>query len=637
MILKIFSDRQWKEFREIYCWSLKQRFGIMLLYMALLFMALPMILLLVITNTRDNANLYSVNGASVTQMEQSFSGALRVLLPVLIVPLTLLFVLILGVMLYNYMHQKRSVDYFHSLPAGRTPLLLGKFFAGLTMIFIPLIVNFGIVAILIAANNLGSAVPLISILYDLLWAMLMVTATFSFTVLMAVCSGTTMDMVISAIVINLAYPILILLCQVTASSVLPGLNLTDNLMNVYTFAFAPFAAAFMPFLPNSYSGSTMGSPFTVWWILLTIVLFAACIALYRKRKSESAENNFAFPLPKIIIRFTATAAVGLGLGFLFISMTANNNQFYFFLGVFLGSLITHIIADVIYSRGFKGLKKSFVYYGAFAALFLIAYLPLSFGFFGYDTRIPATSDVASVSFNSNYASDNYYTTYNGTAKVLDEKGNAIATIEGKLTSSENIEKIRTFHQIITDAYKQKSYPYRINTSGGGRVTITYHLKNGHTLTRSYSSYDILDNNSNVQEYNMKLTNTEEYKASGILINYLEPSYIQEIKITSDNKTGSTIDSGNDIKLEIINAVKQDIMSANSTTVINDPGASVDTNIDFVFKDGFEPTQGSPLKELVGNYTGKVHFSNIYGSGYYISVPKSYTHTMALIKKYGWVK
>jgi hypothetical protein len=449
----------------------------------------------------------------------------------LVVPLTLLFVLILGVMLYNYMHQKRSVDYFHSLPTGRTPLLLGKFFAGLTMIFIPLIVNLGIVAILIAANNLGSAVPLNSILYDLLWAMLMVTAALSFTVLMAVCSGTTMDMVISAIVINLAYPILILLCQVTASSLLPGLDLTDNLVNVYTFAFAPFAAAFMPFLPNSYSGSTMGSPFTVWWILLTIVLFAACIALYRKRKSESAENNFAFPLPKIIIRFTATAAVGLGLGFVFISMTANNNQFYFFLGVLLGSLITHIIAEVIYSRGFKGLKKSFICYGAFAALFIVAYLPLSFGFFGYDTRIPATADVASVSFDSIYG---YAAYYNGTAKVLDENGNTLATIEGKLTSPENIDMVRTLHQTMIDVYKQNGYPYKLMASNSGTIRITYHLKNGHTLARTYNSFGI--NNSKVQSLCKKIQDSKEYRINSNLIYYLEPEYIQSIQVERKSKT-----------------------------------------------------------------------------------------------------
>lgn len=629
MILKIFSDRQWKEFREIYCWSLKQRFGIMLLYMALLFMALPMILLLVITNTRDNANLYSVNGASVTQMEQSFSGALRVLLPVLIVPLTLLFVLILSVMLYNYMHQKRSVDYFHSLPAGRTPLLLGKFFAGLTMIFIPLTVNFGIVAVLIAANNLGSAVPLISILYDLLWAMLMVTAAFSFTVLMAVCSGTTMDMVISAIVINLAYPILILLCQVTASSVLPGLDLTDNLMNVYTFAFAPFAAAFMPFLPTSYSGSTMGSPFTVWWIFLTIVLVAACIALYRKRKSESAENNFAFPLPKIIIRFTATAAVGLGLGFLFISMTANNNQFYFFLGVFLGSLITHIIAEVIYSRGFKGLKKSFVYYGAFAALFLIAYLPLSFGFFGYDTRIPATAEVASVSFDNAYTSNN-----NGAAKVLDEKGNTLATIAGKLTSPENIDMVRTIHQTMIDIYKQNGYPYKLMANNSGTIRITYHLKNGHTLTRIYPANHMLDSGSPVRTQSIKIQNLKEYKESGNLIYYLEPSYIQSIDVALKAGIGSNLKPGTTLSHELIDALQQDYDTETEAAT-----AGYDDAIQFSisFQSSFVPAPGSPLKKLIGNYSGKVHFESSYGPSYNLSIPKTYTHTLALIKKYGLVK
>jgi len=630
MILKIFSDRQWKEFKEIYCWSIKQRFGMMILYMALLFMALPMILLLVIANIKENQTIYSISGVQSTRVAQSFSSSLNVLLPVLVVPLTLLFILILSVMLYNYMHQKRSVDYFHSLPAGRTPLLLGKYFAGLTMIFVPLIINFGIVAIIISANNLGTAVPVISILYDLLWAMLMVTAAFSFTVLMAVCSGTTMDMVISSIVINISYPILIILCQFLATSILPGLNFGSNFISVYAFAFAPFAAAFVPFLPTSYSQNAMGTSFTVWWILLTLVLFAACLVLYRKRKSESAENTFAFPLPKIIIRFVATAAVGLGLGLIFTSITNSNNQFNFFLGVAVGSLITHIIAEAIYSRGFKGLKKSFVYYGAFVVLFLVAYLPLSFGFFGYDTRIPATTDVASVSFDSAYGYDTYYMS---TTKALDEKENVIATIEGKLTSSENIDMVRTIQQNIIDIYKQNGYPYKPTTTHYGSMRMTYHLKNGHTMTRYYDSYEF-NSNSKIPELSQKIENSKEYKTSSNLIYYLEPEYIDSIQLLSNNKTGSNSEPNRAISGELIDALKQDV-DAEIATENQDNTDAIQLNIAFV--NGFVPAEGSPLKKLIGNYSGQVHFDLTYNTNYRLTIPKSYVHTMALIKKYGWIK
>lgn len=56
---------------------------------------------------------------------------------------------------------------------------------------------------------------------------------------------------------------------------------------------------------------------------------------------------------------------------------------------------------------------------------------------------------------------------------------------------------------------------------GEEYNITYHLKNGHTITRSYSSDDILVHNSKVQECSTKIVNTDEYKASAVLINYLE--------------------------------------------------------------------------------------------------------------------
>lgn len=631
MTLKIFSNRQWKEFIEIYRWSLRQRLGMMILYLALLFMALPLILLIVIANTEQKAIVLNITtGKQEDYLSQTFSGTLHILLPALVMPLTLLFALILAVMLFNYLHQKRSTDYFHSVPVGRTPLLLGKYFAGLTMIFIPLIINLGIVAIIIGVNNFGATVPVVSILYDLLWAMLMVAAAFSFTVLMAVCSGTTMDMVVSTIVINIAYPIMIILSQYIARSILPGLGISSKVItNTSTVAFAPFAAAFFPFIPTRLFGfSMLTTPFTIWWILFTLVLFAASIILYHKRKSESAENTFAFPLPKIIIRFVVTAAAGLGLGMILYS-GSNQNNFNFFLGVFTGSLAAHIIIEAIYSRGFKGLKKSLKYYGAFVMLFLIAYIPLSYGFFGYDTRVPATADVASVEVYLPYYSSAYYST---ATQVADEHGNQLAVIAGQLSSSQNIDKIRTLQQNLISSCKQNSYPYKINTNAYQQINMVYHLKNGHTLSRTYYSTvcggytgkELFT--EDLQKLAFEIQGSDEYKA-GYLINYLEPSYIDKANIFGGNSS-YTLESGDDIKLELINALKQDIQETNPSTADEEA-----FRIDLEFKDSFVPSAGSPLKKLIGNYSGKVHFNN----SPYFSVPKSFVHTTKLVKKYGWIK
>lgn len=80
------------------------------------------------------------------------------------------------------------------------------------------------------------------------------------------------------------------------------------------------------------------------------------------------------------------------------------------------------------------------------------------------------------------------------------------------------------------------------------------------------------------------------------------------------------------------------MSADSiASTTNGLFVGSDTQINFDFKNEFVPTQGSPLKKLIGNYTGKIHFGNNYRSNYNVPIPNTYTHTMALIKKYGWIK
>ena len=134
------SIRRRKEFRETYLWSLKKNRGMMALMALLLFMALPMILMTIMANARNNTKeIYTPEMWTQTYM-QSF----RSLIPILAIPITLIFVVVLSVFLFSYMHQKRSVDLFHALPVGRSPMLLGRLLAGLTALLAPLLRNFAL-------------------------------------------------------------------------------------------------------------------------------------------------------------------------------------------------------------------------------------------------------------------------------------------------------------------------------------------------------------------------------------------------------------------------------------------------------------------------------------------------------------
>ncbi len=636
MTLTTSSNNYIKEWKKTYLWSLKKNRGMMALLALLLFMAMPMILMIWMSSHDVSSNNYSNQ-----TLNEYFIRYLSAVIPFLVTPLILIFVVVIAVSLFSYMHQKRSVDLFHALPIGRVPMLLGRYFAGLTTLFLPILLNFSIVLIVGAVHQVSIEKYLSTVISYMLWLILMSTAALTFCVFMAVCTGTTLDMVLSILGVNAAYPLLIFLGSTFASLLLPGLSIIPAVNSTVLSALSPFMAAFMPYSGNgSYlsvnDGLATNGPsgvFLAWWIVFTLILLAGSILLYKKRKSECAESNFAFPLPKIVIRFMITAVVGLGLG-LVLHMSTNNPA-NFFIGVVSGSLAAHIVVEAIYSRGFKQLKKSFVYYGIFAVAFIAAYAVLAVGCFGFDTRMPNAEDVASIDVSSPSIS------YQGDNSIYNENHLKITEVIPTLKEKSNIEKVVSLHQKFVTDMRNKAYPYCVEKNSGPNFTITYNLKNGKTIKRTYSVY-YTDTNSYTPSVNdndliNSITELKEYRENGSLLFYLEPEYIKSVdlninskdKNTNNNEERLTFAPDLNTKKELLESLKQDYLDGK---IIN--GKNLDDNTIYLViecKDPIELKDGR-LKTFLNDYNGKITL----GTGSY-DLGSGTSRTRELIEKLGWNK
>ncbi len=631
MTLTTYSNRAQKEFVETYLWSLKKNRGIMALLALLMFLALPLILMVLLANTPDASEYNSLNIQSIP-----FANYVYALSCFAVTPLVLVFVLIISVLLFNYLHQKRSVDLFHSLPVGRTPMLLGRWCAGLTVIFAPTLLNYLIAFFVGISYGIDVGTILSAVGGCLLWLLLMSAATLTFSAFMAICTGTTFDMVISIVAINIAYPLLILVTCAFAGFLLPGLNINLEPDSTLLTAFAPYAAAFLPYFTN-LSGRTdslgwlagIGTGFFIWWIILTVLMLAAAVILYKKRKSECAESGFAFPIPKILIRFIVTAVSGLGMGLLF--QMSTTSPFSFFIGVIAGSLASHIVVEAVYSRGFKQMRRSFSYYGIFVALFVVFYGVLATGFFGFDTRLPKADEVESVSVTLpyQYVNNSDYNIYQG------NYSGKIGSISPTLKEKENINKVLELHQVLIDDNRSSAYPYRMQKSSDSGFTIVYHLKNGGVIRRVYSDSYTRDNNgeekSSFDALATQVLKMDEYMKTSSILFYLEPNQIKSIDVNVGKEKNITIAPDESIKAELLDALKQDYLNGqvNRTPYKNDYTMNPDI-ISIECKEKITPTKA--LQELLGNYNGTVTLPQ---SVYMLS--DDAVKTKALIKKYGWDK
>ena len=153
----------------------------------------------------------------------------------------------------------------------------------------------------------------------------------------------------------------------------------------------PLAAIPVMFQTGTMEGTSPA--LTVWMLIYA----AICLALSRSSIANDgvkrAENAFAFPLPRIIIRFLVSACSGLLLGFLVKSLAPG---FPMPISVLIGAFLAHLAVEMVYNRGVRGLWKATPAYGVCAALFLVFALICATGAFGYTYRIPAVNDVQAV-------------------------------------------------------------------------------------------------------------------------------------------------------------------------------------------------------------------------------------------------
>lgn len=610
MTSKALSSSSAKEFRKVYLWTLKSNKGLTILYTVLCFIALPFILLMETLSWGPHyENIYNILVISA--------------------PLAIIFNLIFSLNAFTYMHKKRKVDLFHSLPVKRTTLFLGKYCAVVTMLAAPLILNFGI-ALLISPLSAFTASDAWLILQRMFWILFFTVVIAAFCAFFAICCGTTLDAVVSIGVISVFYPLTLYLGIMLMGVALPGFFYDGSAVPTYISALSPFMAFIV-----ACTGTTDAS-FLIWWLCFTAVLLIGSILLYRRRKSESAESAFTFPLP-VIIRFIGSFAAALGVGIIFFDLFNNNsgtsNNLYFGLGALIGSLLVHTIIEAVYSRGFKKLKRSLIYYAAFVVVFIGAYVSVSTGFFGYDSYIPNADTVESISIEPTYTFSiglDYVSQTQNTHYIWNNKGRT--TFTPTLTDKKDIEKVTELHKMFYDDFRLGfPFPYQIRNDlfrySSGDLIMKYTLKNGQILQRRY--YLSQDDETRSSQLNLihTISDSEEFKKSSSVLFHLAAKDIYNIQTsTSDFRhtqgtTSNTLTLNNlseEVKQEMLDALKKDILEDTSEKQQlykdSETALYVTINSEFQSTDNDSPTYFDPQVFKIPNY---------------------YKNTKAVLTKYGW--
>ena len=221
-----------------------------------------------------------------------------------------------------------------------------------------------------------------------------------------------------------------------------------------------------------YIGLGDGWGYLIVLVAVGLALMAGAWWLYRKRHLECAGDFVAFPRLKGIVSVVITVCVALC--FALVGELFDSSGYGLWLAI--GLVIGFFGGLMLLERQLKVFrKKTFLGFAVMAGVVILSFTAVSYDWFGIESYIPRAEKVESVTiYNYNYKN---YTYMNGGYDEIYYYGR----LSLQLTDPEEIEDIITAHEDILD---------RLDSDTNGeihRVTISYTLKSGRTVIRTYAA------------------------------------------------------------------------------------------------------------------------------------------------------
>ncbi len=620
MTSKTSSGKRFTHFWGVFRWALGQNRGLIVLYAVLCVIGLPLIFLIAMLSTpwiwySPSNLLYQVD-----ENRRFLFG----LFAAIVAPLTVLFSLISAGHGFRYLHHKNSMDLFHSLPVRRETLYLGRFAAGVAQIFLAL---FSVMAAL-SALILLFLHPANQVLIGEMWGhtltlCLFVLTIYALAVFLAVCSGTTFNMILSTLLLNLLYPASFYLFSLYASSILPGLP-TSALFSPWSVtAFSPIGGL----IAALAWGMDLWS--ILWWVFLFLLFFVGGLLLYRRRKSETAEEPFSYRIPMLVLRFLASLCGGILLSYFFLLIVPNSHLL-FLLGLILGALVVHLILEALYTKGFHSLLKSLPYLAASIAVLLVSYAVLGFDLFGYSRYVPRAEEVESVSI-SDYNTPFYM--ISGANILFDDELRPFPELKPILKEESSIDAFCSAHRSMNGYRQMQAFPY-LPEPGDlfySSNAIRYQMKDGSVIMREYRR-----TGSPVYQFFSEINHISEWVKYQTVLFWLSPSDLGQISLEEYAENGSTdqpLDLSMEQKAELQELLCADILHTSVNGITDDsPSANCSVVISSQAEmDGYN-LKGKPAAPVsLEEYEGPLYF---YTQSYDLSY--GFPRTIAYLEQNGFL-
>lgn len=358
-----------------------------------------------------------------------FYGASALIAPVL-----------LAAMLFHYLHNRLSVDFYHAMPLSRKKLFFSRYFVGIVFLLVPLLVSrllCTVVHLAFYTGRLTAGQIVSSGVIDLLvWAALHVIV-FTFSCMVAVTTSNAVESIVYSGAVNGALAAIYFIF-VSYSYNLYGISELPD-WGLYLSPYGLIGRCMLP--NNSWNYSTGNLVMVLVWLLIAMAAIPLTLRLYNRFQSEWAQQwgrQSAFSqLMKVLAGFLVSFVLCMTL----FSMLFDNILLNSIAAALVGGPIGFLVVEGITGKGFQNLRRSGKYILATVALCLSCTLFLATGGFGMVSRVPSADRVEEVELHL-YGQNVYFERLNsnvGTNEV-------VAT----LSSPEAIDLVLQLHQAAVE-------------------------------------------------------------------------------------------------------------------------------------------------------------------------------------------
>ena len=485
--------------------------------------------------------------------EQAAYNPLLYIFPALLVVISIL----LGVLLFRFVTNKKTVNVYYSLGIKRADLYTARLLAGVFMmlaaVLVPLAVSLGL-----NLHYFGSSVMLWrTFLFYAVHNGICVLAGLTISAAVSSCVGTTVEAIGFSAVLA-AFPSVVTMCvnygvpsilngapaityygiypaassygelhfDITGSTVFGRIISHINLLmlNRSSFINSSSVEAMTKDAAKKWVAPSL-TPYILWAVLIA-AFFVFGLFMFKRRKAEIC----GFPGRSAVLNFVLCMITSFGVAslvlYFVISEIPQITTWMIIVGLMIISVIIFLIFDIILHLSFKAIKKDWkiglVHAGLMAAFLLSLYT----GFFGYSSRVPDIQDIESVSISApnalmgsyqlgrelsgSYVTDRYYSDVYSNYYYV---GNRSVSLIENFKDKDDINTVREIHKAMIKAGNIR----RVNTNSDDyskRVTcqsvvIRYKLKNGRELVRVYeyvplTNYPTLYTLEDTKNWNSKI-------------------------------------------------------------------------------------------------------------------------------------